>query len=366
MNAGRVTRSPSIPSLDGLRAISWFAVFVSHAFRPLDFIGRFGVTVFFFLSGYLITTLLRVEVEDTGSVDVRAFYIRRALRILPPFYAIMAFAILMARLVPGASMLTSGVVALACHYVNYWVIAHSWVGLPPGAAVYWSLAVEEHFYLVFPLLFILLQHLRSGRARAMALWAVCFVVLGWRGWLVLVDHADQLRTFLASDTRADSLLYGCALAQFGNPMLDGTRFSEVTWKWLLFPVAIVALVVTFPMNNHPALRETVRYSIQGLALVPVFVCGIRFPTWRPFTLLNTRPLQIVGALSYTLYLVHAVILETLDRLGLKLMSRAALGFVLSLVVAKIVQIGIERPSQRLRRVLLHNPALAHPSAANVG
>src|SRR4051812_20527063 len=78
-----------IPSLDGLRAISFAVVFLAHAGVP-GMPGGFGVTVFFFLSGYLITTLLRLEVERTGTVSLRRFYLRRALRILPPFYIVLA------------------------------------------------------------------------------------------------------------------------------------------------------------------------------------------------------------------------------------------------------------------------------------
>src|SRR5262245_15809989 len=75
----------SIPSLDGLRAVSFFMVFLAHAGAP-GIPGGFGVTVFFFLNGYLITTLIRVEMEETGRMSLRHFYLRRVLRILPPFY----------------------------------------------------------------------------------------------------------------------------------------------------------------------------------------------------------------------------------------------------------------------------------------
>src|SRR5258708_26476857 len=91
-NAGRVAaaRAPfHIPSLDGLRAVSFFIVFAAHAGLDRIVPGGFGVTVFFFLSGYLITTLMRMEAEATGHVSLKNFYLRRALRILPPFYIVL-------------------------------------------------------------------------------------------------------------------------------------------------------------------------------------------------------------------------------------------------------------------------------------
>src|ERR1700733_14513831 len=85
-----------LPSLDGIRAVSFLLVFAAHAGLGDVIPGGFGVTVFFFLSGYLITTLLRIEHDATGTVSLRQFYLRRALRILPPFYLVLALAALAA------------------------------------------------------------------------------------------------------------------------------------------------------------------------------------------------------------------------------------------------------------------------------
>src|SRR4029077_21192748 len=150
-------RDLHIPSLDGLRALSFLIVFLAHAGLDRVVPGGFGVTVFFFLSGYLITTLMRIEAERTGKVSLKNFYLRRALRILPPFYIVFVAATIFGeigflrgdvrpRLLPVALQ--------AMHLSNYWIAAKGWSGIATGTGVYWSLAVEEHFYLLFPAIFL--------------------------------------------------------------------------------------------------------------------------------------------------------------------------------------------------------------------
>src|SRR5687767_2974535 len=116
---------PHIPSLDGLRALSFLIVFWAHAGLPfvLKIPGGFGVTVFFFLSGFLITTLIRIESQSTGTVSIRNFYLRRALRILPPFYIVLALSVLLtqAGVLEGA-LDGKALFAQAAHFANYWFI----------------------------------------------------------------------------------------------------------------------------------------------------------------------------------------------------------------------------------------------------
>jgi peptidoglycan/LPS O-acetylase OafA/YrhL len=364
----RPTRELYIPSLDGIRAISWSVVFLSHALPQLGShvlsgiartLGQFGVTVFFFLSGYLITSLLRIEIEDTGRVDFQAFYIRRALRILPPCYIGIVVAVVLAKVVPGATVVPGAVASLACHFTNYYVILHdTWDTLPPGTGVYWSLSVEEHFYLVFPVLFVLSQRLREARSRAILFWVICAVVLGWRCWLSLVVGEHGNRTFAGTDTRFDSLLFGCALAVWRNPMLDPERsWPDRVWKGVFFPVALVALAASLVGGDWVAFRETFRYTLQGIALIPVFVCAVRFPKWGPFVLLNHPLARTIGGLSYSLYLIHNVLLATLERMGVSTLPRFVLALALSFGAAWLIQRYVERPAARLRKRIMARRAL---------
>jgi len=346
-----------IPSLDGIRAISFMVVFVAHAGLADRIPGGFGVTVFFFLSGYLITTLLRLEHEGTGRVSLRDFYLRRVLRILPPFYTVLllALALTAGGLLAGDLRLWPVATQLG-HLANYWAIRHGTDGTPLGTAVYWSLAVEEHFYLVFPFLFILLQRWLPGswRVQGRILLGLCAGVLAWRLWLVFVDHAPLDRTYLASDTRIDSILFGCALAVGANPVLDPLRGSVALWKKVLLPLGMLLLLSTF-LFRAPWYRETLRYTLQGIGLTPLFVMAMREPRWWPFRWLNLRWVRHVGLLSYSLYLVHHVVLYLCEHHlpSWHWTARAVLSLAASLAIAQAIHRFIEKPCARLRRRLAH-------------
>ena len=339
-----------LPSLDGIRAVSFLIVFAAHTGLDRVIPGGFGVTVFFFLSGYLITTLLRIERETHGTVSLRQFYLRRALRILPPFYLVLVLAALAAELgVIAGGVRPRALLAQALHLANYWIVRAGYDGQPAGTGVYWSLAVEEHFYLVFPCLYLALCHFVPGeRRRAQVLYALCAGVLAWRCWLVFAQGSPSDRTYVATDTRVDSILFGCALALSGNPALDGSRFSEACWKRVLLPAGCLLLLVTFVYRN-PAFRETFRYSLQGIALIPVFVVGVRHPDWGPYRALNLRAMSYLGVLSYPLYLVHHVLLDALGAMPFAL--RALLGLGLSIGVAFAIHELVEKPCARLRKRL---------------
>jgi peptidoglycan/LPS O-acetylase OafA/YrhL len=362
-----VRREFHIPSLDGIRAVSFLIVFLAHAGYGSVIPGGFGVTVFFFLSGFLITTLLRMELSSTGDISLRDFYLRRALRILPPFYAVLAFATLLvfAGVLEGP-LWPGPMLALVCHFSNYWNVLHGASGQPPGTAVYWSLAVEEDFYLLFPALFLVLQRALAGRRRAqsLALLAGCATVLVWRLVLVLGLHAAADRTYLASDTRVDSILFGCALALGANPMLDAPGRSSGILRRVLLPLSVALLALSF-FYRADWFRETLRYSIQGVALATVFVAAIRDPEWWPFRWLN-RPLpRRIGVLSYSLYLVHQVVLYALEQRAPQLPRpvRGVLGLLVAAVLAEIIHRAIEKPCARLRKRLGHAPAPPGGAAA---
>ncbi len=348
-----------IPSLDGLRAISFLIVFVAHAGLGRVIPGGFGVTVFFFLSGFLITTLMRQEFDKYGSVSFKLFYLRRILRILPPFYAVLLLStgLALVHVVPGDVELRS-FVAQAGHYANYFVVNHGYVGFAKGTDVYWSLAVEEHFYLFFPLLFSLLATRRvSGKSMATVFAALCFAVLCWRVWLVYGMHAPLERTYVATDTRIDSILFGCILAVHKNPMLDELPDASLPmWKYVLLPLGLLVLLLTFVIRN-PEFRESFRYSVQGIALYPVFVVAMRAPQFFVFPLLNRPWMAFVGTLSYSLYLVHYVVIFTLDEhLRLEGMPRAvggvlrgSLALAISLLLSYAIYRGVEKPCATLRK-----------------
>lgn len=353
MSQARVKPPSYFPSLDGLRAISFLIVFLAHSGVSLPVPGGFGVTVFFFLSGYLITTLLRIEIDTTGAVSFSKFYLRRALRILPPFYIILGLAVVLSvlGLLPG-TLAAAPLAAQALHYSNYWFISHGSSGTPPGTVVYWSLAVEEHFYLLFPFLFHLLTRRLSHARHGLVLWGICGAIGLWRCFLVFGLHVTEDRTYLASDTRFDSILFGCAMAMAMNPVLDARRGSERLWKWVLLPGGLALLLFTF-LYRDPWFRETIRYSLQGIGLTPVFVAALSFPSWGPMRLLNLPLASRLGVLSYSLYLVHQVVLFAVEPylVNYPALATAAIALTLSILVALLLHRFVEEPCASLRRRL---------------
>jgi peptidoglycan/LPS O-acetylase OafA/YrhL len=353
-----------IPSLDGLRAVSFLIVFIAHAGLE-RFPGGLGVTIFFFLSGFLITTLMRVEAAATGGVNLKHFYLRRALRILPPFYIVLFLASVFSFFAYPPTMVpplrTMPVLSQVLHFSNYWFAARGWSGVAAGTGVYWSLAVEEHFYLVFPLAFLLLErHGISGRGKAFVFWGVCAVVLLWRCVLVMGLGAASDRTYLGSDTRIDSIAFGCALAVWNSPVLDtglgpsrvvGTRGVAGLVGRIGFPLGMALLLGSVLIRN-PTFRETLRYSLQGIALTPIFIAAVSRHDQGLFRLLNWRPVRFLGTLSYVLYLTHHVVLYALEmRTSLPLLARAALALAIATGFAWLVHRFVEKPCARLRRRL---------------
>jgi len=348
-----------IPSLDGIRAIAFLIVFLSHA-GVGGIPGGLGVTVFFFLSGYLITTMLRREYERSNKIDFKKFYMRRVLRIWPPFYIVLLLAL-------GASFLCgiysefngqhlSAFASQFFHYSNYYNIDYGNQSMALGTEVYWSLAVEEHFYLLFPLLYVLLRRSRIGSSKqALIFWTICLLVLLWRCFLVFKMGADHERiyerNFFATDTRVDSILFGCTLAVAGNPALDQDRqISERILKYALLPLGCALLVGTLLVQDE-TFRNTLRYSIQGIALYPIFIAAIRFPDWLIFMPLNWGWVRFVGVLSYSLYLIHFVVIRTLQLLtpDLGMLGTGVLSLVISVVLSYGIYRFAELPAAKLKK-----------------
>lgn len=353
--------SGAIPSLDGIRAVSILIVFVAHLGYDNIVPGGLGVTVFFFLSGYLITTLLRRELAKNGAISLPQFYLRRVLRILPPLYLIVGGATLLAVVgIINSPIELKAVLAQALQFTNYFAIINgSDGGIVPGSSVLWSLAVEEHYYLIFPLVFAGLSRSKLTRhSQAAVLLLAIAVGLCWRIWLQ--QHgALTVRTYTATDTRFGSILWGCVLALWHNPaedMAEATSAERRNWLWIGLPIGAILMVLSLSFRSE-FFRETFRYDLQGLALVPLFVGAVRWPEFGPFRLLNSWAAVWLGRLSYSLYLVHHIVIE---QLVLKLPEAhpliiGTLAMVISLAVALVVYHFVDLPLGKLR-TSLHKPA----------
>jgi peptidoglycan/LPS O-acetylase OafA/YrhL len=344
-----------IPSLDGIRALSFLFVFLSHDhFKPIP--GLFGVGVFFFLSGYLITTLMRMEIANTGRISIGDFYLRRAFRILPPFYVTLLLIILVVKAGWLQGHYSLGDLGASVLYLtNYWNFYVHPIDMP-GFNIFWSLSVEEHFYLVFPFVMLLMIRFKLvRRTQALTLLGICAAVLLWR--FILVYHfqslsmvfgsvTDPIRTMFGTDTRIDSILFGCVLALWRNPVLD----ENSRQSWTLTIAGLFVLLFTFVYRN-PEFRETVRYTIQGIALIPLFISAIKLPDHWAFSWLNTPPMRFVGVLSYTLYLVHFPCLKLAEGWSSNRVIIGMTALSMSMALAYFMHLLVEKPLARFRRKL---------------
>jgi peptidoglycan/LPS O-acetylase OafA/YrhL len=304
--------SGRIPGLDGVRALSFILVFLSHlgfmGSRP----GGFAVSVFFLLSGYLITSLLLREHHKTGTISLRAFYIRRSLRIFPSMYATLILCSLLVHWHVLKNPFNGTAATLEALYLeNYafwWQLAqgrHAFY--VDGTGHFWSLCIEEHFYLLFPLLLlVLLRKKMSFDQISKTLFFICLVVLAWRFVAVRIFPLGEEYCYSATDCRVDSILWGCLLATIEHQ--DGWR-KWFTYDRLLriFPFAAALLASTFIF--HETGRMTFRFTLQAIALMPILYLVTHFPESRLTRPLNHPVLVHLGVLSYALYLLHGAVIE---------------------------------------------------------
>lgn len=347
-----VTPRFHIPSLDGIRAVAAVMVFLNHA-GPKWIPGGFGVTIFFFLSGYLITTLLRREYDRLGSVSLGRFYLRRAYRLFPPLFIVLALVGTAAWFgVFPHQMTFSAVSSEIFYWANYYTVAQGNSGFVPNTGVVWSLSIEEHFYFVYPLLFLLCVRHGSYGYAARAFLAICALVLLWRLVLVYYLGVSAEYTFRATDARFDSLLWGCLMGVWANPVLGDREIFPGGGRGVLVLAGGLALLLLTFIVRDTGFRESIRYTIQGIALLPLFWFAVRYPQWFAFRWLNLGWVRYLGAISYTFYLVHVSALVLAEHLAPQGSGPwLVMGFLLSLAFASAMLFFVEQPLARMRQAL---------------
>ncbi|GGX62865.1 hypothetical protein GCM10011309_11050 [Litorimonas cladophorae] len=308
LNHGALTPSAGygyIPALDGLRALAVGIVIIAHMGLSHIVPGGFGVTAFFFISGFLITRLLLAEAKLKGRIDLKAFYLRRFVRLYPALLFMLFGSTLIFRLLDagGPSWLEffSGVFYTSNLFqvgVDAGVVDANMAWRP-----LWSLAVEEHFYLIFPLTLVLAG--AFSRRLLLILLAVLILVPIWRALvpIVLPNVPAETYTYMMTDARIDSIVWGCLL----SCLLDREYWQVFLSKfvgWVPLIGAALAIGLTFVLRDE-TFRMTIRYSIQGAALFVLMLNLYYFQKIRfALGLLEWKPLAWLGVLSYALYLWH--------------------------------------------------------------
>jgi peptidoglycan/LPS O-acetylase OafA/YrhL len=242
------------PSLDGLRAVAVVAVILYHGGMPGMHGGFFGVEVFFVVSGYLITSLLLDERHAHGSVSLRQFWTRRARRLLPAVFTMLLVVSVWAAVWGSAqqqAQLRRDLPWSLAYLANWGQILggvpYFAQGDPPLLRHLWSLAVEEQWYLVWPLLFVGLMALRrSHRVNGWLLLALSATVIGLTSWaardpLLSPERINTL--YLSSPTRSSGLLLGAGLAFLWRPWAERSGGPRANRRGILDAIALVAMAV---------------------------------------------------------------------------------------------------------------------------
>jgi peptidoglycan/LPS O-acetylase OafA/YrhL len=340
-----------IPGLDGIRAIAFALVYLGHSgLERYSGRGGIGVTIFFFLSGYLITTLLRIEADGSGTISIPQFYLRRTFRIFPPMYVTVAvwMALATAGIFVGTVYWQSIVVAslYLANYVNF-LTPH---GIPGGLGILWSLSVEEHFYLLFPWLFLLFLRRRWSRGKMAAILAgLCALALAWRCVAILWLHSTT--NYYRTDTRFDSILFGCLLAVSVNPFVDGVP-AWVRKNGAKLAVLGLTGIMISEVIRGPIFADTLRYSIQGLALGPIFIFVLSFPKSWVVSGLEHSFIRWIGRRSYAMYLIHVCVIHAFNqRLGMSLALAGVVSAPLVCGYGWAMAKFVEQPLAKLKRGL---------------
>jgi len=366
-----------IPALNGLRGLAVLAVVCFHAGFPWAVGGYLGVSTFFTLSGFLITSLLLSERHATSTISLRAFWGRRVRRLLPASLAALLLVIVYGALAGSASQqrhLGGGVTSALLDVSNwYFIFSHTSYGDlfsgPSPVLHFWSLAIEEQFYLLFPLLaFGLLAKLglkRRGFGLALAgLMAASLAATLWLGY-------SHDRIYFGTETRAFELLAGCLLAVVvsGRHRIASALRRPGPARLLAAGVGTVGLIVAvFLWVNTSQTSDWLYegglplYSLLSVAIILAAILTIG-PVSR---LLGTRPLVALGLISYGVYLFHWPVFLWLDasRTGLGLWPLFAVRMAVTLTLAVNSFYFLEQPI-RLRRVTFNgrSPLVLAPAIA---
>jgi peptidoglycan/LPS O-acetylase OafA/YrhL len=238
--------------------------------------------------------------------------------------------------------------------------------MAPGTWVYWSLAVEEHFYLVFPLLFGFLQRARWARHRQAALLlGLCGLVLAWRVVLIFMLGAEHDRTYVSTDTRVDSILAGCILAVWNNPVLDRESVNDRRLALVWLPLGTASVLLSLVVREFH-FDQTFRYTLQSFGLMPFFIAAVRWYEHWPFRWLNLSWVRYLGVLSYSMYLMHTATLWMIERhVPFSEPVRSVLALALLIAAGTLIYRFIEKPCARIRRRLARylDAGAALPKAA---
>jgi len=345
------------PALDGLRGIAIIAVLAVHTHHIFGWSilkgGNAGVDIFFVLSGFLITALLLDEWQGNGVISLKGFYWRRVLRLVPALLVLLASLYLFADVFLPASEAgdTRRSIPVAFFYASDFALAFFQLRL--GALQHtWSLAIEEHFYLVWPLFLIATLRLGASRKRLVVITLSLAIASAVHRAVLYQLGALPVRTYYGIDTRADALLIGCATAMCVSwGFLRGPNL-----KPLVVPAIVLIIAVMIATNYASPFMHLGGFTLLATAAAVVVAWVVIGPSSYLRGFLEYAPLVWVGQISYGLYLWHYPIFKASSLLRLSWPLHLLVALTATLTVTCLSYYLVERPALRLKgRRLVTSP-----------
>jgi peptidoglycan/LPS O-acetylase OafA/YrhL len=351
---GHSPRLPYLPALDGLRALAVIAVLFYHAgLRPRSVPGGFlGVEIFFTISGYLIASLLLSEWRETGRIVLKQFWLRRARRLLPALFAVIigALAFSVVFLPDEVASLRSDALAAFGYSTNWYLIFSNksyfeTVGRPSMLQHLWSLAVEEQFYVFWPLVFVLTM--RRWRERSMLIGVIVVALASALLMGVLYQpDVDPSRVYYGTDTRAAGILIGVALAFVWAPGRSGGRSARLPLDLIGFAALGALLIFCLVISEFDPFLYRGGFTLVGLSTAILVAASVHRKSRILQAVLGFSVLRWVGLRSYGIYLWHwPVFMLTRPQLDTPLdgLPLLALRFGLTLILAELSFRVVETP-----------------------
>lgn len=330
------------PWLDGLRGIAILAVIAFHASPQLLSRGHLGVDLFFVLSGFLITCRLLEEFTHAGQIRLHRFYLRRALRLMPGLIVMATVVGLVMWLKPDFVSRHYLSLLYAVGYITNWTMVLSFDHISPVLYHTWSLAIEEQFYLLWP---IVIQRLLRARVSPRALlWilSLLVVLVASHRYALLIAGASEARLSLASDTRIDGLLIGCCL---GISTVCGLLPKNINaLQSATLALALACLMYLFGWGARFGLVLT----LVNLFFASLILLMLVRPPQLVLRFLSASALVWAGKLSYSLYLWHILAKVVAEQLTTNPASRLLMYLVLAFGVATCSYYLIEERFLRLK------------------